>query len=417
MASINPKPRSFLNRKLNKIWIQTANSSEFRDPKVLWNELWSRYNTQTISLLDENAFFADALCIAKHAKDRQELEDLLAKKMKERREELRVVLDEIGLAVLYHKHKLESEAASWAALKITRTTSLDSFLQFVGGSMFGWAGEPLDQRKQIRKAPGRYGDADQDVTHNGEEQSDDEPPVDNIFTQRDSDFDLGDWSSPSSTAELLDWSSPSSTARTPPRDHGTVVAATATASKARAGARATFDAGQPAVTPNIIGGGRTNAPGPAGEPLSPEAVNISTCQVSQPLSPPLLTRSLSAGVTPDAPITPPWSDVTSTVSPASTDEESLNSAPISQSLATNLRLQHSTNDSSTSSIKQVNASTRALSAESAAGRPLGQKRRRDEPSYSVDASNDEHRCRKRRMDVFDPASPSASACSARHSSD
>ena len=403
MAGINAKPR-FLTRNLDKIWIQTANNIEFRDPKVLWNELWLRYNTETISLLDENAFFADALCVAKHAKDRQELEDLLAKRMKERREELRVVLNDIGLAVVYHRHNLESKAASRAALKVVRTTSLDSFLQFVGGSMFGWAGEPLDQRKQIYQAPGRYGDTDQDVTHNEEEQSGDDPPVDNIFTQQDSDL------------ESLDWPSPPSITRTPPPDSGTVVAVTATASKAGAGARATLDAEQPAVMPNIIGGGPTNAPRPVGEPFSPAAVQLSKCQVSQPLSPPLPTPSLSVGETPDAPVTPPWSDVTSTVSPASRDESSPNSAPISQALATDLRLQHSLNDSSTS-IKRVLASTRALSAEPAAGRPLSHKRRRDEASYSVDDSNDENRCWKRRMDVFDLASPSASACPARHSSD
>ncbi|KAK4148525.1 hypothetical protein C8A00DRAFT_38901 [Chaetomidium leptoderma] len=39
----------------------------FRDSRYLWTDYWQQYNTITIPLLDEDAFFSDALAAAQTA--------------------------------------------------------------------------------------------------------------------------------------------------------------------------------------------------------------------------------------------------------------------------------------------------------------------------------------------------------------
>ena len=48
-----------------------------RDSRYLWADYWQRFNTITIPLLDEDAFFSDALAAAKLAQNREHLEELL----------------------------------------------------------------------------------------------------------------------------------------------------------------------------------------------------------------------------------------------------------------------------------------------------------------------------------------------------
>lgn len=101
----------------------------FRHPKRLWREYWQRYNT--ITTLDEDAYFADALAAANRAKDRKHLEELLCGRANQRREDLGRVIADVAMAAIRLRHPFQSDTVRKAALKVGRTGSLDSFLQFV----------------------------------------------------------------------------------------------------------------------------------------------------------------------------------------------------------------------------------------------------------------------------------------------
>lgn len=149
----------------------------FQHPKKLWEEYWDRYNTVTISLQDEDAYFADALAAARCAENREHLEELLAEKSRERRQDLERLVQEVALASIYHhRHPSMSEAVRKSAHKISQSGSLDSFLQFVCGVVFGWPdGYEEPEPAQIDVATGEYNrpvDADKDVQGDGNWKSD-----------------------------------------------------------------------------------------------------------------------------------------------------------------------------------------------------------------------------------------------------
>ncbi|GJC90447.1 hypothetical protein ColLi_13285 [Colletotrichum liriopes] len=134
--------------KKEKAWIHTAKPG-FRNPKILWNDYWQRFNTMAVPILDEDAFFADAIAAANCAENREHLEELLAKKHAERRRDLENVVRDIALSSISLQQQYPSTHTRDAALKIGQTGSLDSFIQFVCGVVFGWKGsekgEPLTQ--------------------------------------------------------------------------------------------------------------------------------------------------------------------------------------------------------------------------------------------------------------------------------
>ncbi|SPQ21484.1 5ca93f65-ccab-4271-9d54-0b9d5afaf9a6 [Thermothielavioides terrestris] len=102
--------------KKNAIWIEIAKPG-FRDPRYLWSDYWRRFNTITIPLLDEDAYFADALTAAKEAQSRQHLEELLAKRFEARRKELEQTVRDIFYASFSPRTPFPSEAARTAASK------------------------------------------------------------------------------------------------------------------------------------------------------------------------------------------------------------------------------------------------------------------------------------------------------------
>lgn len=118
---------------------------EFRNPSIVWNDLWCRFNTIQIPLLDEDAFYADAICVARDARDRQHLDELMGQKMEQRLQELTRAVEMIAVSSILARGTLLTKAARNAAVKVGRIGSLDSFVQFVSGSISGWdCGNQLD---------------------------------------------------------------------------------------------------------------------------------------------------------------------------------------------------------------------------------------------------------------------------------
>ncbi|KAK3311688.1 uncharacterized protein B0T15DRAFT_499619 [Chaetomium strumarium] len=111
---------------------QPPNHVGCRDSRPLWTDYWQRFNTITIPLLDEDAFFSDPLAAAKVARNREHLE-LLEEKSKERGAELEKVLDEIPYAVIYDKNPSSPKPAWDAVRKVGRSGSLDSFIRLASG--------------------------------------------------------------------------------------------------------------------------------------------------------------------------------------------------------------------------------------------------------------------------------------------
>ncbi|AEO63026.1 uncharacterized protein THITE_162666 [Thermothielavioides terrestris NRRL 8126] len=160
--------------KKNAIWIEIAKPG-FRDPRYLWSDYWRRFNTITIPLLDEDAYFADALTAAKEAQSRQHLEELLAKRFEARRKELEQTVRDIFYASFSPRTPFPSEAARTAASKVGTTGSLDSFIQSVCGVVWGW-GERSNEHEalQIHPADGHdSGDSGGSTEGDGERQHSD----------------------------------------------------------------------------------------------------------------------------------------------------------------------------------------------------------------------------------------------------
>ncbi|KAG7291241.1 hypothetical protein NEMBOFW57_001253 [Staphylotrichum longicolle] len=100
----------------------------FRDSRYLWTDYWQRFNTMPIPLLDEDAFFSDALAAASVAQDREHLEKLLDERSKERRAELVRIVGKILHAAIFDRNPSSPEATWHAAEKVGRSGSLDSFI-------------------------------------------------------------------------------------------------------------------------------------------------------------------------------------------------------------------------------------------------------------------------------------------------
>ncbi|KAK1470235.1 hypothetical protein CTAM01_16899 [Colletotrichum tamarilloi] len=131
----------------NKAWRRIA-KPDFHDPKMIWGDYWRRFNTIAVPLLDEDAYFADIIAAAKHAENRGHLEELLAAKHEERRRDLDNFIRDIALSsITSRKHFLSTNTRD-AALKIGQTGSMDSFIQFVCGVIFGWS---MAEDKQLMR--------------------------------------------------------------------------------------------------------------------------------------------------------------------------------------------------------------------------------------------------------------------------
>ncbi|KAK1659891.1 hypothetical protein BDP55DRAFT_562151, partial [Colletotrichum godetiae] len=121
----------------NKAWRRIA-KPDFHNPKMIWGDYWRRFNTIAVPLLDEDAYFADIMAAAKHAENRGHLEELLAAKHEERRRDLDNFVRDIALSSINFRQHFSSTSTRDAALKIGQTGSMDSFIQFVCGVVFGW---------------------------------------------------------------------------------------------------------------------------------------------------------------------------------------------------------------------------------------------------------------------------------------
>ncbi|KAL4405116.1 hypothetical protein CABS03_13298 [Colletotrichum abscissum] len=122
----------------NKAWRRIA-KPDFHNPKMIWGDYWRRFNTIAVPLLDEDAYFADVMAAAKHAENRGHLEELLAAKHEERRRDLDSFVRDIALSSINFRQHFSSTSTRDAALKIGQTGSMDSFIQFVYGVIFGWS--------------------------------------------------------------------------------------------------------------------------------------------------------------------------------------------------------------------------------------------------------------------------------------
>ncbi|KAK3319576.1 hypothetical protein B0T19DRAFT_478686 [Cercophora scortea] len=126
-------------KEKDKTW-QAFAKPGCRDSRYLWTDYWQRFNTIAIPMLDQDAFFADALAAAKEAQDRSHLEQLLEKKSKERRTELEDLISSMGTTAFLSclPSKFPSQASRDATFKISSTGSLDSLIQAVSGIVWGW---------------------------------------------------------------------------------------------------------------------------------------------------------------------------------------------------------------------------------------------------------------------------------------
>ncbi|KAK2006153.1 hypothetical protein LZ32DRAFT_611518 [Colletotrichum eremochloae] len=161
----------------NKAWRRIA-KPDFSNPKMIWGDYWRRFNTITVPLLDEDAYFADVMAAAKHAENRGHLEELLAEKHEERRRDLDKAIRDIALSSIYFRQHSSSRTTRDAALKIGQTGSMDSFIQFVCGVIFGWSSAEDQQLMQVTTADDtgtvengfdarRNGDTEDDVSEGG----------------------------------------------------------------------------------------------------------------------------------------------------------------------------------------------------------------------------------------------------------
>ncbi|KAI8269366.1 hypothetical protein K4K58_002014 [Colletotrichum sp. SAR11_239] len=117
-----------LTQAKNRAWSKVA-KADFCDSTMLWTDYWTRFNTISIPIQDEDAFFADAMAAARVAENRQHLEEILEQKSRERRAELADIVSSIAIAAISLRTPFDTPTARSAALKVGQTGSLDSFAQ------------------------------------------------------------------------------------------------------------------------------------------------------------------------------------------------------------------------------------------------------------------------------------------------
>lgn len=110
-------------------------------PKNLWSEYWQRFNTISIPLQDEDAFFLDLMEAAHQAETRPHLEELLEEKREERRRDMDKIVKELVFTSGNRRRCFPSPKARSATTQVGLTASLDSFIQVVCGVAYGWDGE------------------------------------------------------------------------------------------------------------------------------------------------------------------------------------------------------------------------------------------------------------------------------------
>lgn len=137
------QPKGAYLYKKNHEWVKVAKYG-FQSPNRVWGEYWHRFNTITIPLMDEDAYFADALGAARRASDREHLEQLLSEKYDERRRDLEKLLSKIAMDTFLPEGGPLPEAIGSAALKAGQTGSFDSFLEALCGLVYGWEGKGGD---------------------------------------------------------------------------------------------------------------------------------------------------------------------------------------------------------------------------------------------------------------------------------
>jgi hypothetical protein len=133
----------------------------------------------SIPILDEDSFFADALSVANLVDNRMHLEKLMEEKRDKRCSELNSALIDIVSAFRTNKDKPNFTILEEFALKLCRTRSYDSVIQFVSNSGLGAA----------------------DTSDSFEHQSDYEFDPDHTWTQLDSEVVGGELISPSTSQQ------------------------------------------------------------------------------------------------------------------------------------------------------------------------------------------------------------------------
>lgn len=141
LPTMPPFVKPYMSRRQKELWSRTADSKDFCDSTFLWDQLWSRFNTMSIPIFDADVFFGDALSAAREAENRVQLEDLMAQKFEERQKEFRILLHDIAHDVDRDKDHPRSRNGQGVAFRICQTGSLDNFLRFLAGAVFGWDDE------------------------------------------------------------------------------------------------------------------------------------------------------------------------------------------------------------------------------------------------------------------------------------
>ncbi|KAL7929009.1 hypothetical protein V8C35DRAFT_316755 [Trichoderma chlorosporum] len=166
------------------------NAPDLRDPDILWNDYWRRFNTIQLPILKEEDFLKRAVAIAKVAKNREEFETLFEKRNIQQRERLMDFMLTAGLKTMFHEEIFPCEEAHHVAFNICQTGCFVYFMKLLQGSVLGWEADMAsdDLNEDID------GISDQ-ATHNSTEESrdvcDNNPYNKDLYgTQRYFDEDL-----------------------------------------------------------------------------------------------------------------------------------------------------------------------------------------------------------------------------------
>lgn len=113
--------------------------SDMRDPELLWNVYWKRFNTIQISVYNESEYFENAIAAAKLAKGRRkDFERIFEERNGQRWASLLDLMIAATNQARYHEDVFPCEDALHTVLDVCQTGCFADFVRLLKGSAFGW---------------------------------------------------------------------------------------------------------------------------------------------------------------------------------------------------------------------------------------------------------------------------------------
>ncbi|KAI3531310.1 hypothetical protein CABS02_14193 [Colletotrichum abscissum] len=163
-------PASLTPKRINPMdqgWSRRV-KPEFRDLGPLVDKRHTMFNTMPVSVLSSEEFIDVAIDVASQAGNRQDIEKLLADQHRKRCQSVKHTLNNIAHRSIYEKPPSPARMRD-AALEVSQSCSLYSFIRFVQGAISGWKDDEWEEGHPHASSVSGFdgNEAENERTHDG----------------------------------------------------------------------------------------------------------------------------------------------------------------------------------------------------------------------------------------------------------